>query len=145
MFFKKTSQEKKEMVLNKDGKAGLDIPTGADIEKQVQMIGLTQEDLQILNYLQPLVNDQIENIVTRFYDNLVNESSLLHIINNNSSIDRLRSTLKLHIAEMFDGVINQQYYDKRIRIAHVHVRIGLKSKWYMCAFQDLLLSLINFD
>ena len=124
-------------------KLGLDIPTGADIEKQVQMIGLTQEDLQILNYLQPLVNDQIENIVTRFYDNLVNESSLLHIINNNSSIDRLRTTLKLHIAEMFDGVINQQYYDKRIRIAHVHVRIGLKSKWYMCAFQDLLLSLIN--
>ncbi len=143
MFFKKTSNEKKQMVLSNEGKAGLDIPTGADIEKQVKMIGLTQEDLQILNFLQPLVNDQIENIVAGFYENIVNESSLLHIINNNSTIDRLRTTLKLHIAEMFDGVINQQYYEKRIRIAHVHVRIGLKSKWYMCAFQNLLLSLIN--
>ena len=26
-------------------------------------------------------------------------------------------------------------------IAHVHVQIGLQTKWYMCAFQDLLLSL----
>ena len=63
------------------------------------------------------------------------------IINNNSTIDRLKHTLKQHISEMFDGIIDQSYIQKRIRIAHVHVKIGLQTKWYMCAFQDLLLSL----
>ena len=135
MFFKKTSRAK-EMILNKEGKVELDIPIGTEIENQVQMIGLTKEDLRILTNLQPFVNEQIDNIVTGFYENLVREPSLLNIINNHSSIDRLRQTLKRHITEMFDGVIDQPYYEKRIRIAHVHVRIGLKTKWYMCAFQD---------
>lgn len=55
----------------------------------------------------------------------------------------MRQTLEAHITEMFNGVINQDYFDRRIRIAHIHVKIGLKTKWYLCAFQDLLLSLIN--
>jgi heme-based aerotactic transducer len=142
MFFKKTIQSK-EKILNKEGKAELDIHRGTDIEHQLQMIGLTKEDLRIINNLQPFVLDQIDHIVDRFYKNLENEPSLLLIINDNSSIDRLRKTLKQHITEMFDGVIDKAYFEKRIRIAHIHVRIGLKTKWYMCAFQDLLLSLIN--
>ena len=142
MFFKKNSQLK-EKILSTEGKAELNIPKGTDIENQVQMIGLTKDDLRIINNLQPFVNDQIDHIVNRFYENIANEPSLLNIINDNSSIDRLRKTLKQHITEMFDGVIDHTYYLKRIRIAHVHVRIGLKTKWYMCAFQDLLLSLIN--
>ena len=44
---------------------------------------------------------------------------------------------------MFDGNIDESYFNKRIKIAHIHVKIGLQTKWYMCAFQDLLLSLIN--
>jgi heme-based aerotactic transducer len=44
---------------------------------------------------------------------------------------------------MFDGVIEGEYFEKRIRIAQIHVRIGLKTKWYMCAFQDLFLSLVE--
>lgn len=142
MFFKKTSQSK-EMILNKEGKAVLDIPRGTAIENQVHMIDLTKEDLRTISNLQPFVHEQIEHIVGRFYENLENEPSLLKIINDNSSINRLRKTLEQHITEMFAGVIDRTYYEKRIRIAHVHVRIGLKTKWYMCAFQDLLLSLIN--
>jgi heam-based aerotactic trancducer len=109
----------------------------------MKMIGLTKEDLRIIHNLQPFVHQQIDQIVDQFYKNLENEPSLLKIINDNSSIDRLKKTLKRHITEMFDGVIDQAYFEKRIRIAHIHVKINLKTKWYMCAFQDLLLSLIN--
>ena len=67
----------------------------------------------------------------------------LSIINDNSSVERLKNTLRQHITEMFDGRIDKVYFEKRIKIAHIHVKIGLQTKWYMCAFQDLLLSLIN--
>ena len=85
--------------------------------------------------------ENINEIVEQFYKNLTNEPTLFKIINNNSSIDRLKQTLIQHISEMFDGIIDQSYIQKRIQIAHVHVKIGLQTKWYMCAFQDLLLSL----
>ncbi len=123
------------------GHAELHIKTGSAIEKQIKMIALTKEDLRIINILQPYVMENINEIVDQFYNNLTNESSLLKIINNNSSIDRLKHKLKQHISEMFDGIIDQSYIQKRITIAHVHVKIGLQTKWYMCAFQDLLLSL----
>ncbi|MBS4179128.1 globin-coupled sensor protein [Lederbergia citrea] len=125
------------------GKGELNIKSGSDVEKQLKMIELTVEDLQIINRIQPFVIEKIDYIVDRFYKNLENEPSLLMIINDNSSIERLKKTLKQHISEMFDGVINEAYFEKRIRIAHIHVRIGLQTKWYMCAFQDLFLSLVN--
>lgn len=46
--------------------------------------------------------------------------------------------LKKHIIEMFDGVINENFLQKRYRIATVHSHIGLEPKWYMSTFQDLL-------
>ncbi|MBS4205788.1 globin-coupled sensor protein [Lederbergia citrea] len=125
------------------GKGELNINSNSDVEKQLKMIELTVEDLQIINRIQPFVIEKIDYIVDRFYKNLENEPSLLMIINDNSSIERLKKTLKQHISEMFDGVINEAYFEKRIRIAHIHVRIGLQTKWYMCAFQDLFLSLVN--
>ena len=139
----KKCKKTKEKKLNKEVKVEWNIPKGIDAEHQVQMIGLTKEDLRIIHNLQPFVNEQIDDIVNRFYENLENEPSLLDLINDNSSIEKLRKTLRTHITEMFNGVINQEYFERRIRIAHIHVQVGLKTKWYLCAFQDLLLSLIG--
>ncbi|MBT2688803.1 globin-coupled sensor protein [Bacillus sp. ISL-47] len=142
MFFKKSNIISENQVFLK-GNGELIIPNGSDIEKQIQMIGLTVEDLQIINGLQPYVQENIGVIVDRFYENLENEPLLLKIITDNSTIQRLKMTLTQHITEMFEGVIDESYFQKRFRIAHMHVRIGLQTKWYMCAFQDLLLSIMN--
>ena len=107
------------------------------------MIGLTTDDLIIIKNLHPFVLANIDDIVNQFYKNLEYENSLLKIINDNSSIARLKTTLKRHITEMFSGNIDEDYFETRIKIARIHVKIGLQTKWYMCAFQDLLLSLIN--
>lgn len=139
MIFKKPIVK----ILTKEVKSELYIPRGTDIENQVKMIALTNEDLRIISNLQPFVTEKIDQIMDRFYENLESEPSLNTIINDNSSINRLRITLKQHIIEMFNGVIDQTYFEKRIRIAQIHYQIDLKTKWYMCAFQDLFLSLLN--
>lgn len=119
------------------------VKEGSEIERQIQLIGLSIGDLTLVKEIQPLIQDNINTIVDRFYNNLEKEPSLVSIINSNSSIDRLKKTLKIHIAEMFDGTIDDNYFEKRIRIAQVHVKIGLKTHWYMCAFQDLFVSIID--
>ncbi len=140
MIFKKLRKPKERIELA-NGNAKINIKSGSAIDKQIKMIALTLDDLRIINILQPYVMENIDEIVEQFYENLTNEPSLLMIINNNSTIGRLKQTLTQHISEMFDGIIDQSYIQKRIHIAHVHVKIGLQTKWYMCAFQDLLLSL----
>ncbi|MCY8540935.1 globin-coupled sensor protein [Bacillus haynesii] len=115
----------------------------AEFKKQLAMVDLTDEDLWVLSRLKPIVTEHIETIVTRFYKNLEHERSLMEIIHDNSSVDRLKKTLTIHIQEMFSGVIDEAFLEKRIRIAHVHLRIGLLPKWYLGAFQDLLLSMLT--
>ncbi|MEC1418865.1 globin-coupled sensor protein [Bacillus haynesii] len=115
----------------------------AEFKKQLAMVDLTDEDLWVLSRLKPLVTEHIETIVTRFYQNLEHENSLMEIIHDNSSVGRLKKTLTIHIQEMFSGVIDEAFLEKRIRIAHVHLRIGLLPKWYLGAFQDLLLSMLT--
>ncbi|MCM3021930.1 globin-coupled sensor protein [Heyndrickxia ginsengihumi] len=121
----------------------LTVDKNSEVFKQIELIGLTIDDLQKMLFLKPIVIERIDVIVDRFYHNLENEPTLFAIINDHSSIERLKITLKNHISEMFDGKINETYFEKRIRIAHVHVKIGLPTKWYMCAFQDLFLSICN--
>ncbi len=114
-----------------------------DVLTQMDMIQLTKKDLCIARSFQPLVKENLEEIVGNFYLNLEKQPGLMRIIQDNSSVERLKKTLFRHIYEMFSGQINDEYIKQRNIIAHVHVRIGLQPKWYMCAFQDLQKSLID--
>lgn len=142
MIFKRTKQENSYFNFDQ-GKGNISITKGSEIERQILMIDLTEKDLQIINAIQPFVIEKIDLIADRFYKNLEKEPSLLKIINDNSSIEKLKKTLRQHIVEMFNGRIDAAFTDKRIKIAHMHVRIGLQTKWYMCAFQDLFLALMD--
>ncbi|MGG3919543.1 globin-coupled sensor protein [Parageobacillus thermoglucosidasius] len=142
MLFKRTKRENSNVSFE-NGRGDISITKGSEIEKQITMIGLTEKDLHIINAIQPFVIENINFIVDRFYKNLENELSLLKIINDHSSIEKLKKTLRQHIMEMFNGRVDASFIDKRIKIAHMHVKIGLPTKWYMCAFQDLFLALMD--
>ncbi|CAM5782631.1 MULTISPECIES: globin-coupled sensor protein [Brevibacillus] len=119
------------------------IESKSELLKQLSLIDLTEDDLAAVKMLQPLVVQNIGDIVNCFYENLEKEPSLMAIIDKNSTIERLKGTLTRHITEMFSGKIDHSYIEQRSRIAVMHLKIGLEPKWYMCAFQNLLVSLIN--
>ena len=142
MFLKKKDEKAQEIALQHVN-VKLEYVEDAAIRKQLQMLNLTEEDLKYLKVFKPHVDQNIEQIVDTFYRNLGMEQSLVHIINDHSSVDRLKVTLKGHISEMFSGTIDQEYFEKRKKIARVHVHIGLKTKWYIGAFQSLLIDFIR--
>ncbi|MBN9654473.1 globin-coupled sensor protein [Halobacillus sp. GSS1] len=121
----------------------INIPEDSDLHTQFEMVHFSEQDLAILQSLKPIISNHIDQIVPRFYRNLEHEPSLERIINDHSSVDRLKQTLKVHIQEMFNGTIDTTFIEKRKRIAAVHLKIGLEPKWYMSAFQDLLLSFMD--
>ncbi|MEI5907539.1 globin-coupled sensor protein [Bacillus spongiae] len=108
---------------------------------QLKLISLSESDLQYSLALKPIVEKNIDSIVTRFYQNLQLEDTLTNIITEHSSVEALKKSLTTHIVEMFSGVIDENYVRARHKIAYVHQKIGLQPKWYMCAFQDLLMSI----
>lgn len=122
----------------------LDVHNYPDLVKQLQLLNLTTEDLAILKQLQPLAKDLVPTMVEQFYSAISLQSNLVSIIQANSQIDRLKKTLTKHLNDIFDSQINAAYIKERKVIAHVHVRIGLKSKWYIASFQSLMSTFIAF-
>ncbi|KOS63820.1 globin-coupled sensor protein [Lysinibacillus sp. FJAT-14222] len=115
----------------------------AMILKQLEMIDLSIEEIKTSKAIQPLISDHIDEIVTTFYQTITNVEQLRTIILENSTLDRLRKTLETHLIEMFGGQLNEEFLEKRIRIANIHYRIGLEPKWYMAAFQNLQSTLLH--
>ncbi|SIS40085.1 globin-coupled sensor protein [Salimicrobium flavidum] len=132
------NESKEETVLGR-----IEVEEGSDLEKQLKMIHMTEEDLGVLNSLEPVFEEHVQGVVDQFYANLEKEPSLIDIINEHSSTERLKKTLIRHIQEMFNGVIDGEFIEKRRRIAEMHVHIGLLPKWYMAAFQDMQLSMFS--
>lgn len=114
------------------------------INKQIQIINLTEEDLRYLKYLEPFVKNHISVVIDDFYDNISKEASLVSIINNHSTLERLKRTLTVHLLKMFEGRLDSNYIMDRIKVANVHVRIGLPLDWYVGVFQNLINSFSDF-
>ena len=121
----------------------IDLAGFDDIRKQMDMIGLMPEDLQLLKAVKPLVEPYLDEVTEAFYATITRVESVNNIINTHSSVDRLRKTLRVHLEEMFDGNINGEYLNRRDRVAMAHIRIGLETKWYMGAFLALQQTLFN--
>ena len=119
------------------------VPAHSTLARQLALIQLKDEDLAIAKAIQPVIVQHIDQIVDSFYEHIAAEELLMQIIDKNSSIERLKLTLNRHIQEMFSGRIDNAYYEQRSRIAAIHMRIGLEPKWYMCAFQNLLVSIVG--
>ena len=115
----------------------LDCAGNIELEKQLAIIQLTKRDLAIAKIIQPFIGEEIELLTTNFYEKIQLESSLQDIIESHSTVERLKQTLKKHLYELFEGRIDRAFIEQRNRVAHVHVRIDLKTKWYVSAFQSI--------
>ena len=139
----KQNTDNQNNILKYINEVRIDLYKYSEVLSQIQMIHLTKEDLCVIRSMKDIIHEQLPNLVTAFYKNLGTQPSLMKIIADHSTVERLQKTLHQHLSEMFVGVIDDAFVDKRYIIAHVHVRIQLEPKWYMCAFEDLKQSLIT--
>lgn len=111
--------------------------------KKMNMMGFTEVDLKLVKQIQPLVKKNIDYLAEDFYASILRVDHLKEIIEQHSTVERLKQTLRVYIIELFNGDIDQAFLEKRFRIAEAHFRIGLESTWYMAAFQNVQKSVIS--
>lgn len=104
---------------------------------QMELIDLTERDLKLLRSIKEHIETQVKDIVEVFYGTIEAVPEFNDIISEHSTSERLRQTLRHHIVEMMEGKIDDLYIEKRKRVALLHVRIGLTTKWYLAAFHKL--------
>lgn len=105
-----------------------------EIIKKLKMIHITEEDLKLIKAIQPIILTYGDELVDNFYGTILQVSELKEMIERHTTKEWLRETLKKHVIEMFDGVINDAFIQKQLRIAKAHYSIGLPPSSYMGAF-----------
>ena len=101
---------------------------------QLNFVGLEEKDISTLTKLKPLIEENIGEIVDHFYDNIAKIPQLTNIINEHSTIDKLKQTLERYILDMVSGDIGENYIMHRKMIGKVHNHIGLFPEWYIGAY-----------
>ena len=83
---------------------------------QLKLTNMTKEDLAVAQCLKPYIEENIQEIMEKFYDNIEQNPDLRAIINKHSSTDKLKKTLRRRITEMFSGVLNTEFMEKRKKL-----------------------------
>ncbi|GGM35631.1 methyl-accepting chemotaxis protein [Paraliobacillus quinghaiensis] len=144
MSFLKISKRKQRSIIEES--KDLEVLFALDDQQFIQkvnMIHMDEQDLKLIKFLQPTIEENIEQIVGDFYGTMLDVGHLKEKIEKHSTVERLKETLKQHVIQLFSGEIDDTFIQNRLRVAEVHYRIGLTSAWYTGSFQNLQNSLLH--
>lgn len=125
------------LATNVEKEASIFLDRHQDMKLQLDIVGLTLHDLSVAIRMRETVKKHIGRIADTLYESLSQNPDLLRIIEKNSNLERHKGLLKAHLIGMFAGKINDEYIDKRAKIAVTHVRVELQIRWYVAALQVL--------
>ena len=108
-----------------------------EIQSRKDLLDFTADDEALLKTLQPIVADNLEKMVTAFYDQQLESPEIAMVIGNTNTLIQLRNSMRRYIRELFQGDYGTKYVNKRLHIGKVHQRIGVSPKLYLAA-QSLL-------
>jgi methyl-accepting chemotaxis protein len=116
----------------------------AEQASRKKFVDFTEEDVQALKELRPVIQQHAQAIVETFYSNVARYNELMTIISQaNSNIDRLKKTQVSYLLEMFDGDYGDAYFERRLKIGVIHNRIGLTPRWYLGSFSVYSQEIVN--
>ncbi|HZK84408.1 MAG TPA: globin-coupled sensor protein [Desulfosporosinus sp.] len=106
-----------------------------DLEESVQLLRLDPEQLALLKDIRPVIERDAENIIRNFYAHVTTLPGLKAIIDQFSTVETLKITMKKYLFTLFPDKIDEEYMQWRVTIGQVHNRINLPPFYYLSANQ----------
>ncbi len=111
--------------------------TEIEIDNRMALLGLSQSDLELIANQRSFIEEQVDNLVSRFYDIQTEVDDIASLIGDTETLNRLRLAQRRYIRDLFSGVYDSDYVNNRLRIGMVHKRIGVEPKLYLSAVNTL--------
>ena len=105
------------------------------LKERKQFIGFEDDDIRELTALKSWGDAHVDRAAENFYDQLKQFDKPMRVIREGgSTLDRLRTTMKQYLLELFDGEYGQDHFRRRYQIGVRHDLIGLTPRWYIGGF-----------
>ncbi|AJY75510.1 globin-coupled sensor protein [Paenibacillus beijingensis] len=114
------------------------IDISAQRQDQLEFIGLSDNDLNLLASHKTTFETIADEVMERFYQSIRRRPDLMGIIDRNSNVDRLKMMQKQYFLSLADGVIDSAYIDNRIQIGLIHSKVGLTADYYLGTYMIYL-------
>ncbi len=121
-----------------DGKTGRIAVTDTRRLQQLKYTQIDETKLTLIASCRDTLLPHVDEIVDRLYDGIYQESHLRAIIDQHSTLDRLKVTQKRYLLEVFAGKIDDRYIENRYMVGRAHARIGLGLEWYVATYMKYL-------
>ncbi|MEL7529100.1 MAG: protoglobin domain-containing protein, partial [Pseudomonadota bacterium] len=108
-------------------------------ERRMQFAHIDDEVVAGLRSLWPVVEKNIDGILSDFYSHLRQFPEMAGMIEDQQN--RLEDAQKTHWQKLFNQGFDQDYVDSINRIGRVHSRIGLEPRWYIAGYKFVLVRL----
>ncbi len=119
---------------------------GLEFEQMKTRMNIGPAHAERLREIEPALAPYLSDVTDRFYDRLLADPQAREIINRHSNVEHLRKVLNGWMSELFDGVYEQAYFERRSRIGKAHVRVGLPERFMvigMAIIRDELAGVIH--
>jgi diguanylate cyclase len=117
--------------------------TEFEIENRKSLFAITRDDIDKIVSIREMVDQNLDSIVDRFYDQQTREPEIALLIGDSDTLRRLRSAQRRYLTDLVSGMYDIEYVNSRLRIGLVHKRIGVEPKLYLSAIQTLKKVLIE--
>lgn len=88
-------------------------------------MGFSEEDAQLLVEARPCVVPKLDIVVDAFYAGLNENPRTRAVFEGPEQVERLRISLRHWLEELFTGIYDESYFQRRMRIGRAHVMVGL--------------------
>lgn len=106
-------------------------------------IGFTDDDSAVLAKLQPHAEPHIPRMVEAFYAAIQAHPRARTVLKDDAQVERLKGTLRRWLKTLLEGPHDYAYYEQRLSIGRVHVRVGLPQQYMFTAMNLIRLDLEN--
>ncbi len=108
-----------------------------DLGESLQLLRLSEGELALLQEFRPVLERDIDQIVSNFYGYITQIPGLKAIVDKFSAVEKLKITMKKYLLSLFPRQVDEQFMQWRITIGDVHRRVELPPFYYLGAYQVL--------
>ncbi|MFQ5415492.1 MAG: protoglobin domain-containing protein [Myxococcota bacterium] len=118
------------------------MPEPTDFEQRLAFLDLTDQDLERLAELRPLLEEKAPEFVAAFYRKLLSFPPTRQLLRDPEIKDRLVGVQREYVLSLSHPTLDEKFVAGRRAIGSAHARVGLEPRWYIGAY-SLYLSLLT--
>ena len=118
----------------------IDVHNDQNLIQQLSLIDLTLEDLAVAKTIQPIIKENIERIYNSMYNHpFPGVRSVLDM----SPIGIDLAGAQQYVVDLFNGIIDDKYAEKRYQLSQYYLVTGVEVRWYLCTYQAFINNILD--